>query len=44
MLFRSGLAPRAAFAGRAPESVGLETFTPELSLDTYLAPDARGSV
>ena len=33
-----GLAPRAAFAGRAPESVGLETFTPELSLDTYLEP------
>src|SRR5438874_2259555 len=32
-----GLAPRAAFAGRAPESVGLETFRPELCLDTYLA-------
>ena len=36
-----GLAPRAAFAGRAPESVGLETFTPELYLDTYLGPRAR---
>ncbi len=39
-----GLAPRAAFAGRAPESVGLETFTPELCLDTYLAaPRAPGA-
>ena len=31
-----GVAPRAAFAGRAPESVGLAAFTPELYLDTYL--------
>src|SRR5947209_2121569 len=39
-----GLAPRAAFAGRAPESVGLETFRPELCLDTYLAaPRAPGA-
>ena len=39
-----GLAPRAAFAGRAPESVGLERFTPARYLDTYLGPDARVSV
>lgn len=31
-----GLAPLAAFAGRAPESVGLADFTPERSLDAYL--------
>jgi glutamate formiminotransferase len=31
-----GVAPRAAFAGRAPESVGLTDFTPALLLDTYL--------
>src|SRR5256712_4058878 len=31
-----GVAPRAAFAGRAPESVGLAAFTPDLYLDTYL--------
>ncbi len=35
-----GLAPRVAFAGRAPDSVGLADFTPELYLDAYLAPDA----
>lgn len=38
-----GLAPRAAFAGRAPESVGLANFTSELYLDTYLEPDAQAS-
>src|SRR5262249_13086796 len=32
-----GLAPRAAFAGRAPASVGLANVTPERLLDTYLA-------
>jgi glutamate formiminotransferase len=32
-----GLAPRAAFGGRAPASVGLADFTPERLLDTYLA-------
>jgi glutamate formiminotransferase len=31
-----GVAPRAAFAGRAPASVGLADFTPDLLLDTYL--------
>lgn len=31
-----GLAPRAAFAGRSPESVGLVDFTPDLYLDTAL--------
>jgi glutamate formiminotransferase len=35
-----GLAPRAAFAGRAPASVGLADAGPELFLETYL--DARG--
>jgi len=30
-----GVAPRAAFAGRAPASVGLADFGPELCLDTY---------
>jgi glutamate formiminotransferase len=30
-----GVAPRAAFDGRAPESVGLADFGPELCLDTY---------
>src|SRR5438445_214430 len=39
-----GLAPRAAFARRAPASVGLDAFTPELYLDAYLAPGARGFV
>lgn len=32
-----GLAPRAAFAGRPPVSVGLADFTPERELDTHLA-------
>lgn len=31
-----GLAPRAAFAGRTPESVGLDDFAPDLLLDTHL--------
>ncbi len=31
-----GLAPRAAFAGRAPASVGLADFTPERLLDVHL--------
>ena len=31
-----GLAPRAAFEGRSPESVGLVDFTPEKYLDTHL--------
>lgn len=31
-----GLAPRAAFAGRAPASVGLPTFTPDLYLEAHL--------
>jgi glutamate formiminotransferase len=31
-----GLAPRAAFAGRTPDSVGLDDFTPDLLLDTHL--------
>ncbi|MGH7397088.1 MAG: glutamate formimidoyltransferase, partial [Candidatus Rokuibacteriota bacterium] len=35
-----GLAPRAAFAGRSPESVGLVDFTPDLYLDTHLAASA----
>ena len=30
-----GVAPRAAFAGRAPDSVGLADFGPELCLETY---------
>src|SRR2546422_3247366 len=38
-----GLAPRAAFGGRTPESVGLENFTSELYLETYLEPDVRAS-
>jgi len=32
-----GLAPRAAFAGRSPESVGLVDFTPALDLDAHVA-------
>jgi glutamate formiminotransferase / 5-formyltetrahydrofolate cyclo-ligase len=32
-----GLAPRAAFAGRAPASVGLPDFTSERELDTHVA-------
>ncbi len=31
-----GVAPRAAFAGRAPASVGLVDFSPKLWLDTHL--------
>ncbi|MGH7309548.1 MAG: glutamate formimidoyltransferase [Candidatus Rokuibacteriota bacterium] len=31
-----GVAPRAAFAGRAPASVGLVDFSPEFLLDTHL--------
>jgi glutamate formiminotransferase len=31
-----GLAPRAAFAGRSPESVGLTDFMPELELETHI--------
>ncbi len=34
-----GLAPRDAFAGTAPESLGLPDFTPAKLLDTYLPPD-----
>jgi len=34
-----GLAPRAAFEGRSPESVGLVDFTPEKYLDTHLPGD-----
>jgi glutamate formiminotransferase len=37
-----GLAPRSAFAGRAPASVGLRDFTPARELDTYLASVAGG--
>lgn len=33
-----GLAPRAAFEGRSPESVGLVDFTAEKYLDTHLPP------
>jgi glutamate formiminotransferase len=36
-----GLAPRAAFAGRAPESVGLPDMTPERYLETHLDALAR---
>src|SRR5207245_3843171 len=36
-----GLAPRAAFGGRTPESVGLEDFTSQRYLRNYLEPDAR---
>jgi glutamate formiminotransferase len=38
-----GLAPRAAFAGRSPASVGLVEFTPDLLLDTHLG-DLLGQV
>ena len=31
-----GLAPRAAFGGRAPESVGLGDMTPEQYLEAHL--------
>src|SRR3989442_1655454 len=37
-----GVAPRAAFAGRTPASVGLAGFTPDLYLDTYLGREASG--
>ena len=37
-----GLAPRAAFAGRTPASVGLADFTAERELDTHLARLAVG--
>jgi len=36
-----GVAPRAAFAGRSPESVGLADFAPELLLDVHVAASAR---
>jgi len=36
-----GLAPRWAFAGRTPSSVGLADFTPERDLETYLARAAQ---
>jgi len=36
-----GLAPRAAFEGRAPESVGLVDFTPAQYLETHLPPHPR---
>jgi glutamate formiminotransferase / 5-formyltetrahydrofolate cyclo-ligase len=32
-----GLAPRAAFAGRAPDSVGLAQFTDDRLLDVHMA-------
>lgn len=35
-----GVAPRAAFAGRPPSTVGLADFTDDLYLDTYLIPAA----
>ncbi|MBI2528879.1 MAG: glutamate formimidoyltransferase [Candidatus Rokubacteria bacterium] len=38
-----GLAPRAAFEGRAPESVGLADFTNAKYLDTHLPPPERDS-
>src|SRR2546427_361279 len=38
-----GLAPRAAFGGRTPESVGRENFTSQLYLQTYLEPAVRAS-
>src|SRR2546430_2744887 len=38
-----GLAPRAAFGGRTPESVGLENFTSELYPEAYPQPDAPPS-
>jgi glutamate formiminotransferase len=36
-----GLAPRAAFAGRTPASVGLSGFTDDLYLDTHVAAALR---
>jgi glutamate formiminotransferase len=38
-----GLAPRDAFAGRSPESMGLTGFTPEKFLETHLPEDPPGS-
>jgi glutamate formiminotransferase len=38
-----GLAPREAFAGRSPESVGLPDFTPDKLLETHL-PDESAEV
>lgn len=35
-----GVAPRAAFAGRSPASVGLPDFTSDLLLDSYLGADS----
>jgi hypothetical protein len=32
-----GLAPRAAFAGRGPATVGLPDWTPDSCLDTWIA-------
>ena len=37
-----GLAPRAAFAGRPPTSVGLSDFTDDLYLETHVAAALRG--
>src|SRR5947209_3452020 len=37
-----GLAPRAAFAGRTPSSVGLSDFTDDLYLDTHLTATLGG--
>ena len=36
-----GLAPRAAFEGREPESLGLVDFAPHQYLETHLSPDPR---
>ncbi len=38
-----GLAPREAFAGRPPESVGLPDFTPAQFLETYLPQEPSAS-
>lgn len=37
-----GLAPKAAFAGRSPESVGLTDFRPDRLLDTHVEAALRG--
>ncbi len=37
-----GLAPREAFGGRSPESVGLTEFTQEKLIETHLPEDASG--
>ncbi len=39
-----GLAPRAAFAGRSPESVGLVDFTPDLYLDSHVNAAPEGTL